>query len=295
MPRKQPPDGYLTAKEAINILGINEGMLYAYVRNGSLQRIVPAGRKQGFYLKAQVEAFASELRGFFEGSEPDKLSVRDLEFAQATPDDMEGVYKVALSLFGKTTSAEARKPIVARCPEGNYIVRRLKRNASGEVVSKTTVAYIHIQPLKHDRLIAFMNGEIRGKDITSDDLDPFEPGKVVNCLVKSVGAYNNVGLTEETRRYNHDRFMYVLLKGTVAELAKMGSKGCNIEKFYATSETLTGIRMAHNAGMKDFGKPFREGRFRYVLDVQESDLSLLIPYKRALAEYQRKAHGTGAA
>jgi hypothetical protein len=41
--------------------------------------------------------------------------------------------------------------------------------------------------------------------------------------------------------------------------------------------------------MEMFGKPFKGSRFRYVLDVQQSDIPLLHPYKRALAEWQ-KAH-----
>jgi len=203
--------------------------------------------------------------------------MNDLVFTQATPNDAEGIYKVAASLFGSTTSAEARKPLIALCPQGNYIVKWKEK----------IVAYIHIQPLKHERMMAFMNGKIRGKDISIEDLDCFAPEKSVECLVKSVGAVKDIGSDDNTRRLNQLHFLFKLLRGTASEMAKLGDGGINIRKLYATSETVTGIEMAYSAHMDMFGKPFTGGRFRYVLDIQQSDIPLLRPYKRALAEWQQ--------
>lgn len=218
------------------------------------------------------------MADFFEKS-PDEPEVEmsDLTFRQATPDDTDGIYAVAASLFGSTTSAEARKPLIDLCPQGNYIVEW----------NKKIVAYIHIQPLKHERMMAFMRGEIRGKDITANDLDCFTPGKAVECLVKSVGALKTIGITEEVRRLNQLHFLFKLLRGTALEMAKLGSQGVPITKIFATSETVTGIEMAYSAKMGMFGKPFAGGRFRYVMDVETSDLPLLQPYKRALAAWQQ--------
>jgi hypothetical protein len=199
-------------------------------------------------------------------------------FSLATPDDMERVYKVAASLFGDTTTAEARKPLVALCPEGNYIVKR-----NGKVV-----AYIHIQPLKHDRLMAFMRGEIRGKHITTDDIDCFEPNKTVECLIKSVGATKEIGSNDRTKKANQLRFLYKLLRGTALEMGKLGGKGIKINKIYATSETVTGITMGFSAKMKQMGKPLGGGRFRFIMDVEETDIPLLHPYKTALAEWEKQ-------
>jgi hypothetical protein len=202
----------------------------------------------------------------------------ELVFSQAVPEDMEGVYKVAASLFGSTTSAEARKLLVEACPEGNYV---LKRN--GKIV-----AYIHIQPLKRESLLSFMNGKIRGKDITVNDLELFEPEKSVECLLKSVGAAKNIGNTDEVARANQLRFLFRLLRGTSIELAKLGNKGINIKKLYATSETVTGIAMGFSAKMEQYGKPLGMGRFRFVMDVETTNLPILQPYKRALEEWRAR-------
>src|SRR5947207_10834753 len=266
MTRKRPPPDYLTSSQVAEILKCSVSMVYTYERSGRLKKEVPKGRKQGFFKRSEVEALAAGMAEFFEiPLESQVPEMNDLVFARATPDDAEGIYKVAASLFGSTTSAEARKPLIAICPQGNYIVKW-----KGKIV-----AYIHVQPLKHERMMAFMNGEIRGKDVSVNDLDCFALGKSLECLVKSVGAVKDIGPDDNTRRLNQLHFLFKLLRGTAQEIAKLGAQGINITKLYATSETVTGIEMAYSAHMEMFGKPFRGSRFRYVLDIQQSDIPLL--------------------
>ncbi len=138
--------------------------------------------------------------------------------------------------------------------------------------------------------MAFMRGEIRGKHIKAEDLDCFAPRKAVECLIKSVGAVNSIGYTDEDRRSNELRYLFRLLRGTALAMAELGNEGVNITKIYATSETVTGIAMGFNAKMEQFGKPLGMGRFRFVLDVETSDLPLLHPYKKAFAAWN-KEHG----
>jgi Helix-turn-helix domain len=278
MTRKQPPPDYLTSSEAAEILKCSVSMVYTYERSGRLKKEVPKGRKQGFFKRSEVEALAAGMAEFFEMSlESQVPEMSDLVFAQATPDDAEGIYKVAASLFGTTTSAELRKPLIALCPQGNYIVKWREK----------IVAYIHIQPLKHEQIMAFMNGKIRGPDLSVNDLDCFAPEKSVECLVKSIGAVKDIGPDDSTHRLNQLHFLFKLLRGTALEIEKLGAQGIDITKLYATSETITGIEMAYSAHMEMFGKPFKGSRFRYVLDVQQSDIPLLRPYKHALAEWQQ--------
>ncbi len=280
--RRQPPSGYLTATQVGELLGPNR--MYKLIKDDRLHRRMPPGYKHGYYLESEVQAIIDAEKAFYTGSPdqevPTKLSEKlkghTLEFAQATIDDMEGIYEVASKLFPHTTSADARKPLVARCPIGNYVVKD----------NRQIVAYIHIQPLKHDRLMAFIRGEIRGWQLTADDLDCFEPGKTVEVLIKSVGSYhedNNIRLA----------YMQRLLNGTMREIAKLGQQGVVITKIYATSDTPTGIAMSIHAKMRPLGamKGSDGKRFAFELDVAESDLPLLRDYKQALAEW-KQSHKT---
>ena len=231
------------------------------------------GKRFTFHINvASSDAFVLQLykQGIVEWRQqhPERLA-----FARATPEDMEGVYQVAASLFDKTTSAADRMPLVERCPDGNYVLK----NADTGV----TLAYIHLQPLKSDRLQAFLRGEIRGWQLTAEDLDLFEPGKEVDVLVKSMGATRAFGEEQSTR------YMQRLLFGTARAMAELGKKGVIIRKVYATSETSTGINLAMHAHMRQIGR-ISPDRYAFELDVATSTLPLLRSYKKALAEWRQQ-------
>jgi len=240
----------------------------------------PAHGRHTFYLDvAESDAFL--LQGYKKGFATWRREhPEQLVFSRATPEDMDGVYAVAEKLFEHTTSAADRKPLVERCPDGNYILK--------EAQSGVTLAYLHLQPLKSERLQAFLRGEIRGWQLTADDLDCFEPGKAVDVLVKSTGATRAFG--EERSRY----YMQHLLRGTARALAELGRQGMIIRRIYATSETESGINLAMHAKMRQIGRISPE-RYAFVLDVASSDLPLLKGYQEALAEWQREHPGQAAA
>jgi hypothetical protein len=270
MPRKEPPPGFVTSSQALDMLG---PMLYKYVKRGILKRYPPPHGTYGYYKLSEIEQLRQQQTTFYEhgtlNGETDKQDeelepvTHHLEFSQATPDDMEGVYAVAAALFGHTTSAEARKPLVKACPEGNYIIRD-----NGRIV-----AYVHMQPLKVERMTAFLRGEFRGSQIRVDDIECFAPGRPANVLIKSIGA------TGEGKWPSH--YIQRLLLGAARDL---GSRGINIPKIYATSETATGIAMSIHAAMKSLGKIGRD-RYAFELDVASSELPALQIYKRAYAEW----------
>ena len=172
---------------------------------------------------------------------------------QATPEDMDGVYAVAHELFGHTSSAAIRRPMIEASPRGNYLVKQ----------NEEIVAFIIVQALRPERLEAFMRGEIRGWDLTAADLLPFEPGHSYECLVKSIGATRKYGKSEQLR------FSRRLLRGTVQEIIKMGKEGIRIEKLYATSPYPEGQKICESAEMEEFSAPLGDRR-TYVVDITKA-------------------------
>src|SRR5579883_2880598 len=70
MPRREPPEGYITSNQAIDLLmkaGAIESraMFYKYVQQGQIEDYKPDTRKHGFYKISEVEALASKLTGFY--------------------------------------------------------------------------------------------------------------------------------------------------------------------------------------------------------------------------------------
>lgn len=276
--RKPPPPGYCTATQATKILG--NKMLYRYIEKGLIHPVGPDIRKHKYYSISELEQVKAQETAFYHPprTEKQELPGHSITFSRATPDDMEGVYAVASKLFHHTTSADARKPLVDRCPDGNYV---LKDNG-------VIVAYIHLQPLKHDRLMAFMRGDIRGWQISVDDLQCFPVGTPIELLIKSVGAYAE---KPSLQKYYIER----LLRGTAHAIAQLGSQGVHITKLYATSETPTGIETAIRAKMTSMG-PMKGSkgmkRYAFVLDMATSDLKLVHPYQIAYAIWQSEHTNT---
>jgi len=266
----------MTAGEAQKILG---PMLYKYVDRGVLKRYGPDTLKHKYYKRTEVEAIRASEEAFFEKGEVIPLTEKNnTTFARATPEDMVGVYQVALSVFSPgTTTAEQRAACVAKCPDGNYVVKEY-----GEVV-----AFIHIQPLRPDRLRAFINGDLRGWQITDEDIECFVPGKPTDVLIKSMAA---------TRKYGQQKSLYYtqrLLLGTSHELARLGRQGIVLRKVYATSETETGIALSIHAQMKRIKRlkaanPEKNepGRYSFELDVATSNVPLLREYQQAIRTWQ---------
>lgn len=271
--------GYYTAQETLRTLGITQGVLYSLVRQGILHRYTPPGKKYGIYKQEEVDLLAAERAVFVMAG----LDVTHrLSFAQATVDDMEGITTVGKqAIGGRVLSADERRALVSACPIGNYVVKD-----NGRIV-----AYIQFHPLRHDRLMAFVHGKIRGWDITADDITGFTPGQPVECLIMGVAAYH----PDKAVRI---RYVQRLLAGTAHELAKLGEQGIQLTTMYSTSESETGIALSLHAHMHIFAiLKGSEGkkRFAFCLDVATSDLPILQPYKAAYAAWQRDQAEAGAA
>lgn len=279
MPKLPPPPGTVTRQQAVQILQrekvITSPAMLAKLKG--LNKVILQGRSHGFYPEARLLEIINDHRISRNQHPLTTLFEEDHEivFRQATPQDMDGVYEVAHKLFGHTTSAETRIPLVQRCPEGNYVV-----TDCGKIVG-----YAHIQPLLSEPLRKFLAGEFRGDSLVAEYLDPFEPGKVIDVLIKSIGAYHE---SEPIRK----RYSKILFIGLGHEIIRWGYSGYIIHRIYATSETPSGIEAALDFKMMPLGKikgSKGKKRFAFELDPSTADKKMMRHYRDAL-EYWKNEH-----
>lgn len=259
-------DRYYSGKEVQQILGITEPSLRNLVNQKKVRKIIPPGRKNGLYLKSEIDRYAEKWFAFLAAEELPKTA-----YLTAKSDDMEAVYELAQRAINPVTMNPAtRRAWLNANPESCFVVKH----------NKEVVAFFHLLPIKHERLMQFMDGKIRGWHITGEDIEPFEPGKPVECLA-IVASEPDV---DETTRMH---YMLVLLRGLSKTLNEMGRRGILITKIYATSETPTGIAMAMHLGMKEM--PPRIGkRIRFELDTKDEATSFLIKsYQKGLSEWKK--------
>ncbi|GHO93848.1 hypothetical protein KSF_038960 [Reticulibacter mediterranei] len=258
-------DRYYTGREVQRKLGITEPALRNLVNQKKLRKVIPPGRQNGVYLREEVDTYAEKWFAFLTAQEPPKTV-----FEIAKPEDMDAVYDLSKRAIGQTMSAETRRDWLSKNAESCYVVKH------GEKV----VAFFHLLPLEHEALINFMEGKLRGWDITSKNVEPFEPGKPLECLLIIVSEQD----VDDTTRMHYVR---VLIRGIMSRMKELGKDGIILTKLYATSQTPTGIAMALHAGMKEYGQRLGK-RLKFVLDVETSQSFLLDSYKEGLKEWEKQ-------
>jgi hypothetical protein len=257
-------DRYYSGREVQRKLGITEPALRNLVNQKKIRKITPPGRQHGVYLKEEIDTYAEKWFAFLTAQEPPRTT-----FEIAKIDDMEAVYKLSQRAINPTTmNTETRQDWLKKNPETCYVVKH------GEKV----VAYFHLLPLKHQTIIDFMEGHIRGWNITGEDVEPFEPGKPLECLA-IIASEPDI---DETTRMHYVR---VLIRGTMQEMRNLGKRGVILTKIYATSETPTGIAMALHAGMETYGEKLGK-RLKFVMDVETSKSFLLDSYREGFSEWK---------
>lgn len=258
-------DRYYSGREVQRKLGITEPALRNLVNQKKVRKIKPPGKTYGVYLKEEIDTYAEKWLAFLTAEEPPKTT-----FEIASIDDMQAVYELSKRAIGRTMDAEVRKEWHRANPENCFIVKHADK----------IVAFFHLLPLKHKTLMSFMEGNVRGWEIKREDVEPFQPGKPLECLA-IIASEPDI---DETTRMHYVR---VLLRGLSRKFRSLGERGVIISKIYATSQTPTGIAMAIHAGMKEYGERLGK-RLAFVMDVDTSSSFLAASYKEGFAEWQKQ-------
>src|SRR5947207_13412218 len=119
MPKLPPPPGTVTREVAVRVL-VRERIITSspmLTKLKGIDRIVPEGRSHGYYKENQLLKIINDRRELHGQPSLAELFYEDhsIEFRQATPEDMPGVYNVAVKLFGTTTPANDRIPLLKGC------------------------------------------------------------------------------------------------------------------------------------------------------------------------------------
>ncbi len=259
---------YYTAAQTKKILGITDGMLYNYIDNGALERVIPPGRKQGVYRIEDVEKLARELQTFIIQR---KQLHSKLEKVQ-TEDDMNECQEISQALFGVGRgTTEERMKIVRKNPE-TYFILRDEDNAIG---------YFSIMPLK-DGKIENILGQTIPVRVETEDIEEFKKGSKVDIYLTAMGVHPKFGKLEK-RMYGSR-----LVSGLIELIINLGKRGIIISSIAARSNMPDGIRLMKHMGFTEV-KALTPERRTFVIDVDKSGIPFILQYKQALADSNKNA------
>jgi hypothetical protein len=264
MPQMKTGENYYTATQAKEILGVTHGMLYQYVRNGNLHPVTPPGKKQGIYLKKEVDRLANKLQAFFAVSEEGKPS-STLE--QAKEEDLPEIITISQRIFGDgpgVPSLESRREWLRKNPNTFYALKNEGR----------IVGYTSILPLKQELVDKLVAETIRGKDITYDDVLTFTPGSHMSIYIMAIGTDPRLPHTEK------HAYGLRLISGLMDFLVDLGYRGITVETITARSYKPDGIRLLRKIGFPELTSPVPDTRL-FVINVKESGAPFIKKYKQA--------------
>jgi hypothetical protein len=262
MKRGQPPAGYITATEAKLKLDIDDGMLYSYVQQKRIRRFVPPGRKQGFYLEADVDALAQVIRQTY------GQLASEIHFQRSTDiKDLIECSEIARDVYGdEGTPVATRLKWIEKNPEILYLLK-----------AEHVEGYCYILPLERETIDAVMRDEKSLKDVMESDIKRFASGDPLDIYLMSLVIKS--GPDKLYKRLLSSQ----LIVGLMSVLRELARRGVVIRTLSARSRFPEGIRLLRDMGFSDYDVQSPNPEFSYfILDVEQSNAPFIRRYKRDL-------------
>lgn len=261
--KKAPSANLYTRSEAIKKLGLPKSTFHDYVAAGKIQKVVPPGKREGYYLKKEIDDLANATQLFIlqYTSEP-------TTFEPATEQDIEGIYQVVESLWGKavTTPIELRRSWYKKNPLIDHVVKK----------QGIVVGYVGMTPLSKETLRLMLEGKKRGWNLQPEEIYTYEPGNSYDCYI---------GLAVRQDIPNAKVYAMRLIIGFYHVLVDLGTKGIKIRSLHATSHRPDGMKLCEDLGFER--EPPIEGSIlnRYHLDLEKSSAPFAQKYREALQDH----------
>lgn len=265
------PSGFYSAKDVMRKLGIASSTFYEYIDNGKIKKVIPPGRKEGYYLKSEIDKMVRAKELFILQYATDSST-----FEQAQEEDIEGITDLCIDLFGKngTANYETRLKQYHTNPDMFYVLRQ----------DELIVGYVGLFPLKQEAIDKIMSGveesSFRTGILSPENITQFRAGEADNVFIV-LGVRQGL---PRSRVYGSR-----IISGTVEALEHFARKGILVKRLYGTSRTQDGIRLAKGMGFEQIVPAQEEDDlFRFKLDLETTKNPLFSKYqriaKRMLAE-----------
>jgi ribosomal protein S18 acetylase RimI-like enzyme len=274
MPRMKVSHQYYTAAEVKEKLNITQGELYNYVRNGTLKPVVPPGKRQGVYLRSEVEELAREQFAFMamQAKTSSTFIKATEEDVKEIEKDMKSTVEITRVLFGLRENSEAtlarRLTWIEKNPDIFYILKS----------EDQVVGYTAMLPLKPEKIMNILDGIEYSQEINAEEIEAFEPGKPAHIY------FLGIGVTPAASHFEKRSYGSRLVSGLMKTIINLGKRGIIIEQLYARSDTPDGIRLMRKFGFTEV--PSKTHARNFTIKIEESGIPFIVEYKEALKEYK---------
>lgn len=264
-PRKKfDADRLYTSAETRKLLGIAPSTLTSLVDKGIIEKVVPVGYTNGFYTKSSVDEYQRQQTLFEQAYTMKKES--KLEVRKAVGEDQPGILEMEKVVLGATLPLDRRIEYYKKNNDIDFVA----------VKDNDVKGHLSLFPLPQHIIQALLKGDIRGWDISPDDLERYESGKRYALFVMAIAV--------ERREQSPSIYSGLLLREAEKALIQMAQRGVLVEAIYATSRTKDGIYLAGRMGMDIIPELSTPHRKAFVLDMNKSDARWAREYRERVAK-----------
>ena len=247
--RKKAPAGLLTAREAIEIIGIPSTAFFDLVKDGTIRKVVPPGRKEGFYSEAEIENYGRNLRAFNEPYQGEKL-----DFGLALSEDLPRIHELVASVSGGYAHAvpkEILKAWIRKNPQSVHILRK----------GSEIVGYISMFPLPLDTLMDRLSGRLFNRTIPIDDIQQFVSNTAIRLYIAEMAVKHSL---QHIKQHEPDpnnpdpearKLGLRLIREAGRFIIELKKQNINIDELYAVGTSQFGNQMSRDLGMEPMDLP----------------------------------------
>lgn len=258
---KAPP-GFYSATAAMRRLRMPKSTFYEMIEKGTIKKVTPPGRRDGYYLKAAIDNLA-KARDLFTV----QYALDPPNFEKATEKDIQGIYDLTVSLWGTRIAA----PYETR-------LARYRRNSNIYYVLKyldVVVGYSSLIPMATRAIDAIIETGKPGQ-ATLDEILPFTPGTPIEYAFMEIAVRDEVPKPKQYAMH--------LISGTSGVIDDFARKDVLIKNLFAISSTTDGIGLCRKLGFKEIALPPNGEMKVFLLNLATSTHPLAHEYQEIIKQ-----------
>ena len=259
---------YYKAQKAQEILGMTYSALRNQVNAGNVKSVTPPGRRQAVYRAEDVNGLANAIGSVTATYKATPPTSRPIIEVAKDEQDIKETVQIARQNFGDNAyDLDRRMSWFRIVPNGDYVLRH----------DNVIVGYFSIQPIKQDAVNEIFRHKT-GRGVKLDDLEPMVPGRSLEVHISAIAVKKGIS-RQDARDYGID-----LVKGMFSTLVELGKQGIQVDKIWAKSSTVPGIKLCRGLGFNELGY-INEEQIGFVLETTNENVSMPL-VREALQKYR---------
>ncbi len=265
-----------TSSEARSKLNASTSTFKRWVDNGKIRKVTPPNKKQGMYVKEDVDKLAEEMQPFTQNIQNGKRPGRKSKILKTEVDwqkisDLPAILKLDLEVYHESIVGDIGLYISWERKNPNITLLSYEASNRGNVL-----AYLSLIPLPEKIILSILKGEREETSINADEIETYE----------RKGAYTLLAESAVTHPDHPEQLNHILREALRYWCDQYPDR--YIEKIYAQAATDAGdvlIRRLYFSPLYDFSDN------AYVLDLRKPGIAKPIKIFQECIQHKKREQG----